>query len=94
MKVLGIVGSPQRGGRTLVATRALLRGAAESGCDVDEVELANEQLSTDEILERMDGAGVRLRIARLPGSGSVPAQEPAGCGPARNVGRNFGSLAR
>lgn len=56
MKVLGIVGSPQKGGRTLVATRALLRGAADSGCDVDEIELAEDRLSTDEILERMDGA--------------------------------------
>lgn len=56
MKVLGIVGSPQKGGRTLAATRALLRGAAESGCDLDELELANEQTATDEILERMDAA--------------------------------------
>ncbi len=56
MKVLGIVGSPQKGGRTLAATRTLLRGAADSGCDVEEIELAEEQLATDEILERMDRA--------------------------------------
>lgn len=56
MKVLGIVGSPQEGGRTLAATRALLLGAAESGCEVDDLELANEQPTIDEIVERMDEA--------------------------------------
>jgi FMN reductase len=55
MKILGIVGSPQPGGRTLAATRVLLRGAATGGCDVDELELANKP-ATEEVIERMDGA--------------------------------------
>lgn len=55
MKILGIVGSPQQGGRTLVATRALLQGAAAVGCEFDDIELATK-FATDEILERMDEA--------------------------------------
>ena len=65
MKVLGIIGSPQKGGRTLAATRALLRGAAESGCDLDELELANKQTATDEILERMDAADAFVFASRV-----------------------------
>jgi FMN reductase len=55
MKILGIVGSPNPGGRTLAATRALLRGAAERGCEVEEIELAHD-VPMEEVLARMDDA--------------------------------------
>lgn len=55
MKVLGVVGSPQSGGRTLTATRTMLRVATANGCDVDELELA-DGTETEGILELMKDA--------------------------------------
>lgn len=55
MRVLGIVGSPQAGGRTLTATRAMLRVATAGDCDVDELELADDP-DTEQTLKRMEDA--------------------------------------
>jgi FMN reductase len=44
MLVVGVVGSPNKGGRTQVAVAAILRGAADEGADTELIELADEQV--------------------------------------------------
>jgi FMN reductase len=41
MLVVGVVGSPHKGGRTRVAVDAVLRGAADEGADTEVIELAD-----------------------------------------------------
>jgi FMN reductase len=57
MLVVGVVGSPNRGGRTRVAVDAVLRGAAGEGAETQLFELAGEE--PDQVraaLERADAA--------------------------------------
>jgi FMN reductase len=55
MLIVGVVGSPRRGGRTRVAVDALLRGAAGAGADTQVLELA-EQPSAAAVAERLEQA--------------------------------------
>ncbi len=45
MKVLGILGSPRRGGNTEILLRAFLEGAAAGGAEVEEVRLREMKIS-------------------------------------------------
>jgi multimeric flavodoxin WrbA len=45
MKVLGICGSPRRGGNTEVLLKEALRGAAEAGAEVEEIFLRDKAMS-------------------------------------------------
>lgn len=45
MKILGILGSPRRGGNTEILLRAFLEGAAAAGAEVEEVLLRDRKIS-------------------------------------------------
>ncbi len=45
MKVLGILGSPRRGGNSEILLRAFLEGAADGGAEVEEIRLRELKLS-------------------------------------------------
>ena len=45
MKVLGILGSPRRGGNSEILMRAFLEGAAEAGAEVEEIILRDLKIS-------------------------------------------------
>ncbi|MEJ2864310.1 NADPH-dependent FMN reductase [Actinomycetospora flava] len=55
--LLGIVGSPSPGGRSLVAVRALLEGAAAAGAATEVLELADapDPEAVQQAIERADG---------------------------------------
>jgi FMN reductase len=54
MLVVAVVGSPHAGGRTRVAVDAVLRGAAEQGCDTRVLELA--ETDTKDVVAAMGEA--------------------------------------
>jgi FMN reductase len=54
MLVVAVVGSPHAGGRTRVAVDAVLRGAAEQGCDTRVLELA--ETGTEDAVAAMGDA--------------------------------------